>query len=154
MSPSHLGVPDASLAGPFASTHWSVVLAARDRATPQARQALATLCQAYWYPVYAYIRRRVDRGDEAEDLTQEFFTLFLEKDFLGAVDRDKGKFRSFLRACCDHFLANQRDRLRAQKRGGGRPLASLDFGSADERYRREPADSLTPEALFERRRSA
>jgi DNA-directed RNA polymerase specialized sigma24 family protein len=98
MSPLPLGAPDASPAGPFVSTHWSVVLAARDRATPQAREALAILCQAYWYPVYAYIRRRVDRGDEAEDLTQEFFTLFLEKDFLASVDRDKGKFRSFLRA--------------------------------------------------------
>jgi RNA polymerase sigma-70 factor (ECF subfamily) len=137
--------------GDFASTRWSVVLLARDRAAAEADAALEALCRAYWYPLYAYIRRQVGSADQAEELTQEFFTRFLEKDFLDAVDRDRGRFRSFLLACCKHFLANERDRVRAQKRGGGRALLSLDFVSAAERYHREPADSLTPERLFERR---
>jgi RNA polymerase sigma-70 factor (ECF subfamily) len=137
-------VPDS--AG-FASTRWSLVVRARDGADA----ALDKLCRTYWYPIYIYIRRCTSAANQAEDLTQEFFTRLLEKDFLGAVDRDKGRFRTFLLACCKHFLANQRDRARAQKRGGGRRVLSLDFGSAAERYRLEPADTLTPEKLFDRR---
>jgi RNA polymerase sigma-70 factor (ECF subfamily) len=140
MSPSH-----------FATTHWSLVLAARDRAEPGADDALASLCTLYWYPLYAYVRRRGHSADEAHDLTQEFFARLLEKDFLAAVDRSKGKFRSFLLAACNHFLANERDRARAKKRGGGRPLLSLDSADAEGRYRAEPAENLTPEKLFERR---
>jgi RNA polymerase sigma-70 factor (ECF subfamily) len=151
MSPS----PDDNVAplplDPFPSTHWSVVLRAQDCASPQAEAALASLCSTYWYPLYAFIRRQVDGADQAQDLTQEFFALFLEKDFLGPVTRDKGRFRAYLLACCKHFLCNQHDRERAQKRGGGcRPL-SLDFRNADDRYRQEPAHSLTAETLFERR---
>jgi RNA polymerase sigma-70 factor (ECF subfamily) len=140
MSPAH-----------FATTHWSLVLAARDRAEPGAADALASLCALYWYPLYAYVRRRGHDADAAHDLTQEFFTRLLEKDFLAAVDRGKGKFRSFLLAACTHFLANEHDRARAKKRGGGRPLLSLDAADAEGRYRAEPAGGLTPEKLFERR---
>jgi RNA polymerase sigma-70 factor (ECF subfamily) len=131
----------------FSSTCWSLVLLAREGADA----ALETLCRTYWYPLHAYIRRKVVSTQEAEDLTQEFFTRLLEKDFLASVDRYKGRFRSFLLACCQHFLANERDRARAKKRGGGRPTLSLDFASAAERYRLEPADTLTPERLFDRR---
>jgi RNA polymerase sigma-70 factor (ECF subfamily) len=147
--------PDAhagpSEADPFATTQWSLVLLARNRASPQADDALATLCRAYWYPLYAFIRRQVPTAEQAEDLTQEFFSRLLEKDFLRTVDRARGRFRAFLLACCKHFLANERDRAGARKRGGGRPTLSLDFQSAAERYHREPADTLTPEKLFERR---
>jgi RNA polymerase sigma-70 factor (ECF subfamily) len=140
MAPSH-----------FATTHWSLVLAARDRAEPGAAAALASLCALYWYPLYAYVRRRGHGADEAHDLTQEFFARLLGKDFLAGVDRGKGKFRSFLLAACNHFLANERDRARARKRGGGRLVLSLDAADAEGRYRAEPAGGLTPEKLFERR---
>jgi len=138
-------------AGQFPSTHWSIVVTARDRASPQARDALAALCRAYWYPLYAYVRRQVGSDDRALDLTQEFFARLLEKDFLSTVDREKGQFRAFLLACCKHFLANVRDHEGAQKRGGGVAPLSLDLGSAVERYRREPTHELTAEKLFERR---
>jgi len=135
----------------FPTTHWSVVLLARGRVSPEADQALAVLCGTYWFPLYAYIRRHVDDVEQARDLTQEFFAQFLEKDFLDKVQQDRGRFRAYLLACCKHFLSNQRDRERAQKRGHGRTLLSLDFGLANDRYQQEPAHSLTPERLFERR---
>jgi RNA polymerase sigma-70 factor (ECF subfamily) len=138
-------------AGRFATTHWSLVAAARDPDAPAARDALAALCNAYWYPLYAFIRRRGYHGDEAQDLTQEFFARLLEQDFLRTVDRGKGKFRSFLLAACQHFLANERDRARAAKRGGGRPCLSLDFAAAESRYHHDPVAGDTPEKLFERR---
>ncbi|HXG12240.1 MAG TPA: sigma-70 family RNA polymerase sigma factor [Gemmataceae bacterium] len=152
MSPSEPNPrSDPPAAGQFLTTHWSMVVAAQDRAAPQAREALAALCRTYWYPLYAFIRRQGFEADQAQDLTQEFFTRLLEKDFLQVVDPQKGKFRSFLLAACKHFLANERDRARAQKRGGGCSILSVDFDSADSRYRRELADNLTPERLFERR---
>jgi DNA-directed RNA polymerase specialized sigma24 family protein len=135
----------------FATTCWSVVVAARDAQSGLAHEALATLCGAYWYPLYAYIRRQGHLPEEAEDLTQGFFTRLVEKDFLAGVDRGKGKFRSFLLAACTHFLANERDRARAWKRGGRCQLVSLDFTAAEARYRNEPAHDLTPEKLFARR---
>jgi RNA polymerase sigma-70 factor (ECF subfamily) len=138
-------------AGSFATTQWSLIVAARDRAAPQAAQALAELCRAYWYPLYAYIRRQVPTAEQAEDLTQEFFARLLSQDFLRTVDRARGKFRAFLLACCKHFLANERDRAGAMKRGGDCSMLSLDFQSAADRYCREPADTLTAEKLFERR---
>lgn len=137
--------------GSFATTSWSVVVAAQDPVAPAAQEALATLCRGYWYPIYAYIRRQGHAADQAEDLTQEFFTRLLEKDFLAAVDRAKGRFRSFLLAACSHFLANERDRARAWKRGGRCRFVSLDFASAEARYRNEPFHALTPEKLFARR---
>jgi RNA polymerase sigma factor (sigma-70 family) len=133
----------------FATTHWSLVLAAGNRDSPQSRDALAALCATYWYPLYVFIRRQGYDASQAEDLTQEFFARLLEKDFLGVVDPEKGKFRSFLRACVRHFLANEQDKPRAQKRGGGRPLHSLDFPNAEQRYRLEPCDVLTPGRLYD-----
>lgn len=135
----------------FATTHWSVVLAAKGSNTTDATEALEKLCRAYWYPLYAYVRRQGENPQDAQDLTQGFFTRLLEKDYLAQVDRAKGKFRSFLLAALKHFLADERDKARAQKRGGGRPLISLDAQEAEERYRLEPAHDLTPEKLFERR---
>jgi RNA polymerase sigma factor (sigma-70 family) len=145
MSPS-----DAS-PGRFATTHWSLIVAAQGGTATEAHEALADLCRTYWYPLYAFIRRQGHSADEAQDLTQEFFTRLLEKDFLAAVDRDKGKFRSFLLATCKHFLANAHDRAHARKRGGDRQSLSIDFRDADGRYAHEPAHGETPERLFERR---
>ena len=137
--------------GRFQTTHWSLVLAARDRATPEAEGALADLCAAYWYPLYAFVRRKGHDPEHAADLTQEFFARLLEKDYLRSVDRSKGRFRSFLLAACTHFLANERDRATARKRGGGRPPVSIDVRDAEGRYLAEPAHGLTAERLFERR---
>ena len=134
----------------FASTHWSMVLAAADRQAPEWRDAMADLCARYWQPLYAFIRLDGHTRERAEDLTQEFFARFLEKDFLKSVDREKGSFRSYLLACLRHFLANERDRDQAQKRGAGRPVLSLDYSSAETRYRLEATDSRTPERIFER----
>jgi DNA-directed RNA polymerase specialized sigma24 family protein len=135
----------------FAPTRWSLIAAARDRNTPQAQQALSHLCESYWYPLYAYIRRRGHTADEAGDLTQGFFANLLESDFFGAADPAKGRFRAFLLASCKNFLANEHDRAGAQKRGGMRSLLSINVGSAEGRYSREPSHDLTPEKLFERR---
>ena len=111
---------------------------------------MAELCRIYWYPLYAYIRRRGHDNHAAEDLTQEFFARLLAHDFLASVDRRKGKFRAFLLACVKHFLADQWDHVQAQKRGGGQRVISLDGLDAEARYRLEPADELTPEKLFEK----
>jgi DNA-directed RNA polymerase specialized sigma24 family protein len=141
----------AAVPAHFATTNWSMVIAAGDLSSPQSRQALATLCQGYWYPLYAYVRRQGHSGEQALDLTQEFFLRFLEKDFLRSVDRGKGRFRSFLLAACKHFLANERDRALAQKRGGGISVVTIDAGAAEQRYLLEPAHTSTTEKLFERR---
>ncbi len=135
----------------FATTHWSVVLAAGDPEAPGSRAALAALCAAYWYPLYAHVRRQGHPADRAQDLTQEFFARLLEKDFLKGVDRGRGRFRSFLLACLRHFLSNEYDREAAQKRGGGRTLLPIDPEAAEARYRRESAAAGSPEKLFERR---
>jgi RNA polymerase sigma-70 factor (ECF subfamily) len=132
------------------TTHWSVVLAAARGASPQAKESLEKLCQTYWYPLYAYIRRRGYDVPEAQDLTQEFFAHLLEEHWLEHVDRSKGRFRSFLLAALNHLLANEWDRSHAAKRGGGRALVSLD-ATGESRYAREPACDLTPERLYERR---
>ncbi len=135
----------------FLTTPWSVVLAAADRALPGYSRALATLCEIYWYPIYAFVRRQARSAEEAEDLTQEFFARLLEKDYLEGVGPEKGRFRSFLLVCVKRFLANQRDHDRALKRGGGRVPLSIDFQVAEERYRREPSHELTAERIYERR---
>jgi RNA polymerase sigma factor (sigma-70 family) len=132
-------------------TRWTVVLAAADKQSgTQRRHALEELARIYWFPLYSYIRRRGHDAPEAEDLTQEFFARLLDKKSLASVDRDKGKFRSFLLASVKNFLANEWDKSQSQKRGGGRRLVSLDAMDAETRYRLEPADELTPERLFER----
>ena len=117
------------------TTHWSVVLAAARGASPQAKESLEKLCQTYWYPLYAYIRRRGYDVPEAQDLTQEFFAHLLEEHWLEHVDRSKGRFRSFLLAALNHLLANEWDRSHAAKRGGGRALVSLD-ATGESRYAR------------------
>lgn len=134
----------------FPTTHWSRVLEAGGPATPQAREALAELCTSYWFPVYAFIRHQGHQPHQAQDLTQAFFVHLLEKGSLAAVDPCRGRFRAYLRTACAHFLADQRDRDRAQKRGGGRAVLSIDARDAEGRYLREPAHNLTPERLFER----
>jgi RNA polymerase sigma-70 factor (ECF subfamily) len=148
--------PEASLdAGSspqrFRTTRWSLVLAARDRTSPEARLALQELCEAYWYPLYAFIRRQGHPVEEARDLTQDFFVCLLEKDFLAMVDQSRGKFRSFLMTACKHFLANERDRAQTLKRGGGREFLSIDAQAGESRYVAEPMHDLTAERLFERR---
>jgi RNA polymerase sigma factor (sigma-70 family) len=134
----------------FPTTHWSRVIAAGDRAAPEARQALADLCAAYWYPLYAFIRRKGHGPDEALDLTQDYFARLVERRIVAAADPERGRFRSFLVTDCSHFLAHRRDRDRASRRGGGVARVSIDVRDAEGRYRREPAHNLTPERLFER----
>lgn len=135
----------------FRTTHWSVVLAARDRTSDEAQAALAALCQTYWYPLYAYVRRRGYEPADAEDLTQGFFERLLAKDYLGDLTPGLGRFRSFLLAALKHFLANAWDRGQARKRGGGCVILSLEDQDAERRYEFEPVDHGTPERLFERR---
>jgi len=134
----------------FASTHWSIVLAAGHRSSPDSRAALAKLCGAYWVPLYAYARRRVLDVHAAQDLTQAFFAQLLEKNPLAVARPERGRFRAFLLTAFKHFLANVRDQARAQKRGGGVAPLPLDFASGESRLTREPADNMTPERLYER----
>jgi len=134
----------------FVTTHWSVVLAAGHGDTARADDALAHLCQAYWYPLYAYARRRGCSPPDAQDLTQEFFARLLEGNWLARADRQRGRFRSFLLSSMKHFMANEWNKAQAQKRGGGQPIVSLNDDSAEHRYRLEPAEKATPESLFER----
>ena len=140
-----------STAATFATTHWSVVLAAGQSTDAQASEALEQLCRTYWYPLYAYVRREGSSAADAQDLTQEFFARLLEKHYLAQAAPQKGKFRSFLLAALRHFLSDQRDRARAVKRGGGADCLSLDAQSAEERYRTEPVDRMDAEKIYERR---
>jgi len=135
----------------FHTTHWTVVLAAREAEGAAARDALASLCSTYWYPLYAFVRRQGSGPHEAEDLTQEFFYRLLGRNSLSNVHPSAGKFRSFLLVCFKNFLANERERAHAQRRGGGQTMINLDGGDAETRYSLDPADHLTPEAIFERR---
>jgi DNA-directed RNA polymerase specialized sigma24 family protein len=135
----------------FETTRWSVVRAAGGEHSSAARRALAELCETYWYPLYAYVRRQGHDADEAQDLTQSFFVLLLERHDVQGLDRSRGRFRAFLLASLRHFLLNEAVRRQALKRGGGRELLPLEFEVAEERYAREPADIQTPETIFERR---
>jgi RNA polymerase sigma-70 factor (ECF subfamily) len=134
----------------FATTHWSVVLAAGDVSSPDYTRALSTLCRTYWYPLYVYLRRWGCDRERAEDYTQAFFAGLLERQSIGEADPKRGKFRSFLLASLKHFLADEWDRSQAQKRGGERKVLSLDIEDGETRYSREPVDNLSPEKLFER----
>jgi RNA polymerase sigma-70 factor (ECF subfamily) len=144
------GTFPAVRAGRFATTRWSLVLAAGH--TPDARsgEALASLCELYWYPVYAFIRRQGSRPEDCADLTQAFFARVLEKNYFHDADPSRGRFRGFLCASVRHFLSNERDRARTLKRGGYQPTVSLDVEAAEGRYRFEPRDDLTPEKLLDR----
>lgn len=135
----------------FATTHWTVVLAAGQGNSREAETALEELCGTYWFPLYAFVRRQTPSREDAEDLTQAFFARFLEKNYLEKLNSQKGKFRAFLLASLKHFLANEWDRARSQKRGGGALPLSLDWQHADARYRTtEPADTLSPDKLYDR----
>jgi RNA polymerase sigma-70 factor (ECF subfamily) len=126
------------------------VVTAASRDASEAREALSGLCQAYWYPIYAYVRHRGYTPEQAGDLTQDFFAYVLERDLIARADPARGRFRAFLRTVCVRHLADQRDRENAARRGGGRPRLSIDPFDAERRYTREPAHELTPERIFDR----
>ena len=150
-----MGDPERSEAGAgagrFHSTRWEDVLAARDPAEPGAREALAGLCRVYWYPLYAFVRRKGHTPEQAEDLTQGFLTDGLARNFLRGVDPARGRFRSFLLASFENYLKNQKDREKRFKRGGRITIVSIDAGEAEARYLREPAHVETAERLYDRR---
>jgi RNA polymerase sigma-70 factor (ECF subfamily) len=134
----------------FPTTRWTLVVAAGDPHRKEARSALVSLCEIYWYPLYAYLRRRGHPADQAQDLTQEFFMRVLEGRYLDRANPEKGRFRSFILSSLKFFVADEGDRGRALKRGGG-ALVPFEFSSGEERYEREPAHDETPERIFERR---
>jgi len=134
----------------FATTHWSVVLAAGSPKSSRYRMALETLCRTYWLPLYMYLRRRGCNTHLAEDYVQGFFFYLLEKHALHRADPERGRFRSFLLATLKHFLTDERDRAQTQKRGGGTKTLSINIETAESQYSVEPVHHLTPEKLFER----
>ena len=134
----------------FPATRWTLVAAAGDPQRKEARSALVSLCESYWYPLYAFLRRSGYSADQAQDLTQEFFVRLLEGRYLDRVDPEKGRFRSFLLTSLKFFVSDEGDRQRAQKRGGGM-VVPLEIGHGEDRYQREPAHDETPERIFERR---
>ena len=138
----------------FATTRWTLVLSAGRQSNRRSADALASLCEMYWYPVYACIRREGHDADAAGDLTQEFFARVLEKNYFGDADPARGRFRSFLFTAIRHFLSNERDRARALKRGGATPIVSLDVETAEGQYQFEKSDDLTPDKLFDARWAA
>lgn len=135
----------------FATTHWSIVLAAGDTEKKGSREALAKLCESYWYPLYAYVRRIVRDVHEAQDLTQAFFSFLLEKQTISRADPDRGRFRAFLITAFKNFLSKEWEKGRAIKRGGGKSELSLDLVSGESRFQIEPFHELTPEMEYERR---
>jgi RNA polymerase sigma-70 factor (ECF subfamily) len=134
----------------FATTHWTVVLAAGRRTTPQADRALEELCRTYWFPLYAYVRRRGHTKEDAEDLTQTFFTRFLAKNYLEGLSAERGRFRAFLLASLKHFLANEWDKSQRQKRGGNAPHLSLDWRTADTQFQIAAIAEPSPDKAFDR----
>jgi RNA polymerase sigma-70 factor (ECF subfamily) len=135
----------------FATTRWSLVAAAGQGSSEESRAALASLCESYWYPLYAYVRRRGHQPAEAQDLTQGFLTQLIEKGTIGAADRSRGRFRSFLLSSLGNYMAHQWRRDHAQKRGGWSSTISLDLEEGERRYHLEPVDLATPEKIYERR---
>jgi RNA polymerase sigma-70 factor (ECF subfamily) len=134
----------------FATTHWTVVLAAGKHSTPQSDRALEELCRAYWFPLYAYVRRRGQTKEDAEDLTQAFFARFLEKNYLAGLSAERGRFRAFLLVSLKHFLANEWDKSRRQKRGGGATPLSLDWQTADTQFQIADTTEPSPDKAFDR----
>ncbi len=149
--PSQHEPPAAGASPLFATTRWTVVLAARDKALPQSEEALESLCRTYWYPLYAFVRRLGHQRADAQDLTQEFFARLLAKEWLAGADREKGRFRTFLIVALKRFLANEWDRVHREKRGGHAPHFSLDTELAEARYQAEPARELPADRIYERR---
>jgi RNA polymerase sigma-70 factor (ECF subfamily) len=150
-SPPPSGPGEISRQPQFAITRWSVVVAAGQNDTKQSHAALEQLCRIYWYPLYAYARRRGHSPEDAQDLTQEFFARLLEHKWVARADRQRGRFRSFLLSAMGHFLSDEWDKARAQKRGGGATPIPLQLDTAETRYGHEPADNVTPEQIYERR---
>jgi RNA polymerase sigma factor (sigma-70 family) len=138
-------------AGAFTTTRWSVVLAAGHEDASRASSALEHLCAAYWYPLYAYVRRQGHGPEDAQDLTQDFLARFIGKGYFRRADPARGRFRTFLLTSLKHFLVNEWHKGRTERRGGGVPPVSWDQHIAEERYQLEPADGLTPEIIYERR---
>jgi len=138
----------------FTTTHWSVVLAAGQSTAPGAQEALETLCQAYWYPLYAYVRRQGHSPEDAQDLTQDFFARFLDKQYFKLADPARGRFRTFLLTAMKHFLANEWKKAHREKRGSGLAAISLDAEAAEQRYAAEPVEETNPETIYERRWAA
>jgi RNA polymerase sigma-70 factor (ECF subfamily) len=134
----------------FVTTRWTVVLSAGHKSSPQSDRALGELCQTYWYPLYAYVRRQGKTKEDAEDLVQAFFARFLERNYLEGLNAERGKFRAFLLASLKHFLSNEWDKSQRQKRGGGAQHLSLDWQSADERFHLDPPDPSSPDKTFDR----
>jgi RNA polymerase sigma-70 factor (ECF subfamily) len=134
----------------FATTRWSIVISARNESSPKSRQALESLCLAYWQPLYVYARRRAADDSEAQDWTQAFFAELLEKDYLSAATPERGRFRAFLLTAFKHFLTKEWDKAKAQKRGGGSAPISLDFQAVDSALRIDPAAGLTAEQHFDK----
>jgi RNA polymerase sigma factor (sigma-70 family) len=138
-------------AAEFPTTRWTLLLSAGGDPDAESARALASLCEKYWYPIYAYIRRRKRSADEAQDLTQEFFALVLEKRYFERADQNKGRFRSFLLSSLTYFLCDEADRRHALKRGGNGPPLPFEIASGEDLYQREPWHDETPERIFERR---
>lgn len=151
-SNSNSAVPSAGTGGAqFTTTHWSVVLAAGHSSVAGGPEALEKLCRAYWYPLYFYVRRQGQSPHDAQDLTQEFFARLLEKKHLRLADPDRGKFRAFLLKSLKHFLVNEWEKARTQKRGGGQCFIELDAEIAESRYAAEPVQALTLDQVYEKR---
>ena len=144
------GTPAAPVGDYFVTTRWTVVLHAGRKSSPQSDRALGELCQTYWYPLYAYVRRKGKMKEDAEDLVQAFFAKFLERNYLEGLSAERGKFRAFLLASLKHFLANEWDKSQRQKRGGGVTHLSLDWQSADARFHLDPPDPSSPDKSFDR----
>ena len=142
--------PETRAGRVFQTTHWSEVVSAGEGNSEQGRRALENLCESYWYPIYVYVRRKGHGPDDAQDLTQEFFAQLIAKNQLRLADRDKGRFRTFLLAVLDYFIAREWSRAHRQKRGGQFSFISLDQLKPEERYALEPADNETPEKKFAR----
>ncbi len=138
-------------AAQFATTHWSVVLEAGERASPESAAALERLCRTYWYPLYAFVRRKGYAVADAEDLVQDFFATFLQKGYVERADPARGRFRTFLLTSMQNFLHNAQDRLIALKRGGGQRLLSWDIAAVEDRYQAQLGDGMTPEKAYEKR---
>jgi len=134
----------------FVTTHWSVVLSAREKDSPETGRALETLCRTYWYPLYSFSRRQGRNAPDAQDLTQAFFARLLQKDYLQAAAREKGRFRTWLLVAFKRFCANEWDREHARKRGGFSPAMSIDQDLAESRFAAEPSHDAQPDVLFDR----
>jgi len=151
VSGTHDELSSVPASAQFATTHWSVVLAAGERELPQAAEALEKLCRTYWYPLYVYVRRQGNSPEDAQDLTQIFFSRVLEKNYFAKADRDRGKFRTFLLGSLKNFLINEWKRAGRLKRGGDLTFLSIDANVAEDRYAAEPANESNPDAAYEQR---